>query len=83
MREKITSADNQQATSIKFEGASETIRQAPTCLVSVAYLQGALHDEEKDEDIVHALWRHRGQHEQGIRSGSCGWITSFLGRLSF
>ncbi len=44
MREKITSADNQQATSIKFEGASETIRQAPTCLVSMAYLQGALHD---------------------------------------
>ena len=44
MREKASSADNQQATSIKFGGASETIRQAPTCLVSMAYLQGALHD---------------------------------------
>ena len=34
------------------------------------------------DDIVHALWRHRDKHEQGIRSGSCGWITSFLEILS-
>jgi hypothetical protein len=33
----------------------------------------------EDEDIVHAPWRHGGLREQGSRSGSCGWITSFLG----
>jgi hypothetical protein len=44
MREKITSADNQQATLIKFEGASETTCQAPSDSVCRAYLQGALHD---------------------------------------
>ncbi len=32
----------------------------------------------EEDDIVHALWRHRGIHEQGIPSGSWGWITSFL-----
>jgi hypothetical protein len=31
----------------------------------------------KDDDIVHALWRHREKHEQGIRRGTCGWITSY------
>jgi hypothetical protein len=36
-------------------------------------------DELEDEDIVRAPWRHGGQREQGSRSGSCGWITSFLG----
>ena len=33
----------------------------------------------EDEDIVHASWRHGEPREQGSRSGSCGWITSFLG----
>ncbi len=33
----------------------------------------------QDEDIVHASWRHGEPREQGSRSGSCGWITSFLG----
>ncbi len=33
----------------------------------------------QDEDIVHAPWRHGEPREQGSRSGSCGWITSFLG----
>ena len=35
---------------------------------------------QQDEEIVHASWRHGDQREQGSRSGSCGWITSFLGR---
>ena len=35
---------------------------------------------ERNEDIVHALWRHRDIHEQGSRIGRCGWITSFLRR---
>ena len=34
---------------------------------------------DQDEDIVHAPWRHGEPREQGSRSGSCGWITSFLG----
>ena len=33
---------------------------------------------KRNEDIVHALWRHRELHEQGSRIGRCGWITSFL-----
>ena len=33
---------------------------------------------KEGDDIVHALWRHREKHEQGIPSGSWGWITSFL-----
>ena len=33
---------------------------------------------KSNEDIVHALWRHRGKREQGSRTGRCGWITSFL-----
>lgn len=36
----------------------------------------------QDEDIVHAPWRHGEVREQGSRSGSCGWITSFLGSTS-
>ncbi len=39
--------------------------------------------EEKGEDIVHAFWRQKDKHEQGMRSGSCAWITSFLGRPHF
>ncbi len=39
-----------------------------------------LSEKQQDEDIVRAPWRHGGQREQGSRSGSCGWITSFLGR---
>jgi hypothetical protein len=39
----------------------------------------ALGESHEDEDIVHASWRHGDLHEQGSRSGSCGWITSFLG----
>ena len=31
----------------------------------------------KEEDIVHASWRHEEEHEQGIRRGTCGWITSY------
>ena len=31
----------------------------------------------KEEDIVHALWRHKDKREQGIRRGTCGWITSY------
>ena len=31
----------------------------------------------KDDDIVHASWRHGERHEQGIRRGTCGWITSY------
>ena len=34
--------------------------------------------ENQDEDIVRALWRHGEYHEQGSRTGRCGWITSFL-----
>jgi hypothetical protein len=33
---------------------------------------------KSNEDIVHALWRHRDKREQGSRIGRCGWITSFL-----
>jgi hypothetical protein len=32
----------------------------------------------REDDIVHASWRHEEQHEQGNRRGTCGWITSFL-----
>jgi hypothetical protein len=38
-----------------------------------------LASSNEDEDIVHAPWRHGEPREQGSRSGSCGWITSFLG----
>jgi len=31
-----------------------------------------------DEDIVHAHRKIGNDHEQGIRSGRSGWITSFL-----
>ena len=37
-------------------------------------------DRNQDEDIVHAPWRHGEPHEQGSRTGRCGWITSFLRR---
>ena len=32
----------------------------------------------QDEDMVRASWRHGELHEQGSRTGRCGWITSFL-----
>lgn len=35
------------------------------------------HLKKEDGDIVHALWRHKGKHEQGIRRGTCGWIIFF------
>ncbi len=45
MRNKVQSAENQQATPSKlFGGASETTRQAPSDSICRAYLQGALHD---------------------------------------
>ncbi len=36
----------------------------------------------KDEDIVHAAWRHAGKHEQGIPSGSWGWKISLKNIIS-
>jgi hypothetical protein len=42
-------------------------------------LDARLGSEHQDEEIVHAPWRHGDLREQGSRSGSCGWITSFLG----
>ena len=46
MSENAVGAENQQATSIVIEGASETIRQAPfiTKKEIIAYLNGAIHD---------------------------------------
>lgn len=45
MSENAIGADNQQATSVVIEGASETIRQAPfTKGEIIAYLNGAIHD---------------------------------------
>jgi hypothetical protein len=46
---------------------------------SVLCLMRDLASNNEDEDIVHASWRHGESREQGSRSGSCGWITSFLG----
>ncbi len=54
---------------------SETTRRAPT------HRSEHKTSIEQDEDIVHALWRHRELHEQGSRTGRCGWITSFLRRI--
>ena len=36
-----------------------------------------------DEDIVHTRRNTLEQYEQGIRTGRCGWITSFLGVKDF
>ncbi len=49
---------------------------------SVVCWTPALVVQHEDEDIVRAPWRHGGKREQGSRSGSCGWITSFLGSPS-
>jgi len=62
-------ADNQQGSrrSHRLVDPSETTRRLPGCF-------------SRDEDIVRAPWRHGDQHEQGSRTGTCGWITSFLRR---
>src|SRR5574341_2028244 len=62
-------ADDQQGSrrSSRSVDPSETTRRLPGLL-------------SRDEDIVRAPWRHGDQHEQGSRTGTCGWITSFLRR---
>jgi HD superfamily phosphohydrolase YqeK len=66
-------ADNQQGSrSVMTTGLTPQRLHAELLAGTLARTPGC-----EDEDIVHALWRHGEHHEQGSRTGRCGWITSF------
>jgi hypothetical protein len=75
-------ADNQQgsrSSELSSGGLTPQRLHAELLETSAERLVSSLQTVSKqDEDIVRAPWRHGDLHEQGSRTGRCGWITSFL-----